>query len=78
ARHNIPMSSHMAPEYSVHLLSATPTADWLEFVDWGAELIRDPLRVRDGTAVAPDRIGSGIEWNDAVVADAFVAERTIP
>jgi hypothetical protein len=31
----IPMSSHLFPEVSAHLLAATPTAHWLEYVDWG-------------------------------------------
>src|SRR5690348_13169650 len=33
AAHRIPMSSHLFPEVSAHLLAATPTADWLEYVD---------------------------------------------
>ena len=37
AAQRIPMSSHLFPEVSAHLLAATPTADWLEYVDW-AEL----------------------------------------
>lgn len=67
-RHAIPLSSHMSPEISVHLLAATPTADWLEFVDWGAEAIRDPLRVRGGHVTPSERPGTGIEWNEDVIA----------
>src|SRR5262249_8442867 len=34
AAHNIPMSSHLFPEVSAHMLAATPTADWLGYVEW--------------------------------------------
>ena len=30
----IPMSSHLYPEISAHLLAVTPTRHWLEYVDW--------------------------------------------
>ena len=33
--HAIPMSSHLYPEISAHLLAVTPTAHWLEYMDWG-------------------------------------------
>jgi hypothetical protein len=31
-----PMSSHLYPEVSAHLLAATPTCHYLEYVDWAA------------------------------------------
>jgi mandelate racemase len=34
AAKGIEMSSHLMPEVSAQLLSATPTAHWLEYVDW--------------------------------------------
>jgi mandelate racemase len=30
----VEMSSHLYPEFSAHLLAATPTCHWLEYVDW--------------------------------------------
>jgi mandelate racemase len=57
------MSSHLYPEISVHLLAATPTAHWLEYVDWLDPVVEEPLRLRDGSAIAPERPGLGIEWN---------------
>lgn len=67
ADRRMPMSSHLYPEMSAHLLTATPTAHWLEYVDWADKILVDPLRVVDGHAVVPDRPGSGIEWNAAAV-----------
>jgi len=63
-----PMSSHLMPELSGHLLAATPTCDWLEYVDWADVLVQEPLRIVDGCAVVPDRPGVGIAWDDAAVA----------
>ncbi len=61
------MSSHLYPEVSVHLLAATPTAHWLEYVDWGNAIVEQPLRIAGGNAIIPDRPGNGLEWNaDAV------------
>jgi mandelate racemase len=64
----IPMSTHLMPELSAHLLTATPTCDWLEYVDWADVLLQEPLRVEDGNAIVPDRPGSGIVWDEASVA----------
>jgi mandelate racemase len=66
--HGIEMSSHLFPEFSLHLLGVTPTCHWLEFMDWAAPLLRDPVRVKDGVARIPDRPGAGIEWNEEAVA----------
>lgn len=61
------MSSHLYPEVSAHLLAATPTAHWLEYVDWANAIVDEPLRIVDGNAVIPDRPGNGLSWNaDAV------------
>jgi mandelate racemase len=65
--HALPMSSHLYPEISVHLLAATATAHWLEYVDWLDQVVEEPLRVNDGSAIAPERPGLGIEWNQEAV-----------
>jgi mandelate racemase len=64
----IPLSSHLFPEVSVHLLAASPTAHWLEYVDWAAPILREPLKIVDGHATPPDRPGNGLEWNPDAVA----------
>jgi mandelate racemase len=64
----IPVSSHLFPEVSVHLLAATPTAHWLEYVDWANPILREPLPIADGHATAPDRPGNGLAWDTDAVA----------
>ncbi|MFL6804335.1 MAG: enolase C-terminal domain-like protein [Xanthobacteraceae bacterium] len=66
--HGIEMSSHLFPEISAHLLAATPTCHWLEWVDWAEPLLDEPLKIVDGCAVAPERPGNGLTWNAAAVA----------
>ena len=63
----IEMSSHLFPEVSCHLLAATPTCHWLEFVDWADPILEDPVQLKDGHAVIPDRPGVGIKWNEKAV-----------
>src|SRR4029078_964052 len=48
--YNVPMSSHLFPEVSAHLLAATPTSHWLEYVDWGAGVPQETLRSENGAA----------------------------
>ena len=63
----VPMSSHLYPEVSAHLLAVTPTAHWLEYVDWADAIVEEPLRIVDGYAVTTGRPGNGLRWNaDAV------------
>ncbi|MBQ0920962.1 mandelate racemase [Hydrogenophaga aromaticivorans] len=64
----MPVSSHLFPEVSAHLLAATPTAHWLEYVDWANPVLRSPLRIELGQAVVSDRPGTGIEWDEDAVA----------
>lgn len=65
--YGMPMSSHLLPEVSAHLLAATPSAHWLEYVDWGDAILEEPLEIRDGHAVIPDRPGAGMSWDMAAV-----------
>jgi mandelate racemase len=67
AAHHIEMSSHLLPEISVHLLAATPTCHYLEYVDWADAILEEPLQIRDGFARAPDRPGTGLTWRPEAV-----------
>lgn len=68
----IPLSSHLWPEISAHLLAATPTAHWLEYADWWNPIMSAPLEVRDGFAQASDAPGSGVAWNEQAVKGFLV------
>lgn len=68
AERRIPMSSHLFPEVSAHLLAATPTRQFLEYVDWADVLLQEPLVIADGHAVIPPRPGNGMAWDDRAIA----------
>ena len=61
------MSSHLFPEASVHLLAVTPTAHWLEYVDWANPVLREPLKLKGGRALVPERPGLGMSWDEKAV-----------
>ncbi len=63
----IPMSSHLFPEASAHLLAVTSTCHYLEYVDWANAILAEPLAIIDGAAVIPDRPGSGMVWDEKAV-----------
>jgi mandelate racemase len=69
-----PMSSHLYPEVSAHLLRATETADWFEWREWGNPTIAEPFELKDGHVTVPNRPGNGIAWDeDAVRRFAYQA-----
>ena len=57
---DIPMSSHLFAEASAHMLAVTPTAHWLEFLDFPASSSSIPPR--SSMARSP-REGQGSGWN---------------
>jgi mandelate racemase len=67
AAYNREISSHLFPEVSAHLLSASPNAHWLEYVDWAEPLLQEPLKVSDGMATISDRPGNGLRWDPSAV-----------
>jgi mandelate racemase len=73
AAHRVEMSSHLFPEVSAHLLAATPTAHFLEYVDWADKILAEPLKIVDGCAVVPQRPGNGLAWDAKAVKKYRIA-----
>jgi mandelate racemase len=67
AERKLPMSSHLFPETSAHLLAVTPTCHYLEYVDWAAPILAEPLKIAGGEALIPDRPGTGVAWEEKAV-----------
>ena len=63
----LPISSHLYPELSAHLLAVTPTSHWLEYMDWANAILDQPLRIQDGQAVISTAPGNGLSWNERAV-----------
>jgi mandelate racemase len=69
---SIPMSSHLFAETSAHLLAVTPTAHWLEYLDFASTILVSPAEIIDGTITARGP-GLGLEWNETAVAKYLTA-----
>jgi mandelate racemase len=69
---SIPMSSHLFAEVSAHLLAVTPTAHWLEFLDFAGAILAQPAEIKDG-AVTARGPGLGITWNEPAIAKYLVS-----
>lgn len=68
----MPISTHLFPEVSAHLLAATPTRHWLEFVDWASPILAQPMQIQNGKASILDAPGTGIEWDESAVSRYLV------
>src|SRR5215470_9660393 len=64
---SIPMSSHLFAEASAHALAVTPTAHWLEVLDFAGAILANPIRIVDGNLTARGP-GLGLEWNEPAIA----------
>ncbi|WP_441280803.1 enolase C-terminal domain-like protein [Tardiphaga sp. 862_B3_N1_1] len=68
AAYNREVSSHLFPEVSAHLMAATPGRHWLEYVDWANPILEEPLEIKGGAAIIPNRPGNGLGWKKDAVA----------
>jgi mandelate racemase len=64
---NIRVSNHFWPEASAQLLCVTPTAHWLEYVDWWNPILDEPLQIKNGMTAVDGVIGSGVSWDEKAV-----------
>jgi mandelate racemase len=62
-----PLSSHLYHEVSAHLMRVTPTADYLEWMNWVDPLLKEPYQIKDGRIVIPERPGVGLEFKPEVI-----------
>jgi mandelate racemase len=63
----VEMSSHLFPEVSCHLLAATPTCHWLEYMDWADAILERPVELKEGHVIIPAEPGTGVRWNEKAV-----------
>ncbi|MGI8894099.1 MAG: enolase C-terminal domain-like protein [Casimicrobiaceae bacterium] len=63
-----PMSTHLYPEISAHVMRVTDTAHWLEWQNWADPILVEPFEVENGFLMVPDKPGQGIEWDEKAVA----------
>lgn len=64
---SLPVSSHIFPEASAHLMTVTPTAHYVEWLDLAGAVLAEPPTVVQGM-ITPRGPGLGIAWNETAVA----------
>ncbi len=67
AEHGIPVSlGNTMLEVGVHLAAALPEVDWLEYSFQNYNhLVEQPIEMRDGYAIAPERPGHGLVLSES-------------
>jgi mandelate racemase len=69
----LPVTSHLFPEFSSHLLAVTPTRQWLEsYIGVGSAIQKQPIKIEGGYAFPQLAPGVGIEWNEDIVGKYLV------
>jgi L-alanine-DL-glutamate epimerase-like enolase superfamily enzyme len=68
--YDVPVSSHIFSEMSVQILGALANANYLEHMPWLAPLYNEPLEIKDGDALVPERPGWGFTF-DMKAAERF-------
>ena len=63
----VPVGGHVLPEIHVHLLTAVPNAQVVEYVPRSAALLRTMPAISDGALVVPPGGGFGLELNQDAV-----------
>jgi mandelate racemase len=65
--HNLLVANHLWPELSARLLCLSPTARWMEYIDWWNPVLREPLELSNGFTRTHADVGSGLDWNEREV-----------
>lgn len=71
----MPVSSHLFPEISAHLMAATPNATVVEVVpEWSRGIFDTPPPIEGGRIHLPDRPGLGFGFSERAVAEFSIEE----
>jgi L-alanine-DL-glutamate epimerase-like enolase superfamily enzyme len=63
----MPVVPHVFHEISIHMLAATPSALYLEYMSWWEPLFNERLTLDGGTFRPPETAGLGISFNEAEI-----------
>jgi L-talarate/galactarate dehydratase len=66
---NLPVVSHLVPEFQVHLIAAIPNGLTVEYMPWSAKLWREVPTVdkASGDLIVPQKPGFGLEFDPQVL-----------
>lgn len=58
---NLPVTSHLFHDFSMHLVAAVPNGLMVEYMPWYDKIYQEPPHVKDGFMEIPDTPGLGLE-----------------
>ena len=64
---NMPVVSHLIPEFQVHLISAIPNGLTVEYFPWTKRFWQEMPAMEDGMIVVPDKPGFGLAFDQAAL-----------
>jgi L-alanine-DL-glutamate epimerase-like enolase superfamily enzyme len=66
---NLPVVSHLVPEFQVHLIAAIPNGLTVEYMPWTASLFEEVPTVDKlkGDLVVPQKPGFGLKFNQRIL-----------
>jgi L-alanine-DL-glutamate epimerase-like enolase superfamily enzyme len=70
---NLPVVSHVIPEFHVHLIAAVPNGLTVEYMPWMLKLFEETPPIERGELVLPDKPGFGLKFDEAAVKSFRVA-----
>lgn len=63
----IPISPHIFPEESMHLVGAIPNSPYVEDMPWFSMLYREKIDIKKGLMILPNRPGFGFTFNPDMI-----------
>lgn len=64
---NLPVASHLFPDFSLHLVAAIPNGLVMEYLPWWDMIYQEPYAVKEGFIEVPKTPGIGLELDLAVL-----------
>ena len=64
---NMPVVSHLIPEFQVHLISAIPNGLTVEYFPWTKRFWQEMPAMEDGMIVVPEKPGFGLTFDQAAL-----------
>ena len=64
---NLPVVSHLVPEYQVHTIAAIPNGLTVEYMPWTLRCYKEVPVPKNGMLTVPDKPGLGLEFDPKVV-----------
>ena len=64
---NVPVVSHLVPEFLCHAMAAIPNGIYTEYMPWSLPLYKEPPKIEDGNLILPQTPGLGLEFDEDAI-----------